>query len=365
MSTIFVKSPKDLEKNVLAKDLCSACGACTNVCPYIDMVQGKKAVIVEDCGLSEGRCYAFCPRTALDVPSLNEFIFGSLRSDLVLGMYTSVVKARAKNSEIQALGQYGGVVTALFTFAFENGIIDTAVLVGSKDEIRGETKIVRNKNEVSRCARSKYVVCPTLEGVIEALRQENANIGIVGTPCQVTAVRKMQFSKLLNESEKIKLVIGIFCTWALVPEVQEFLLNKARSAKILKLDVPPPPANILVLQTSKGKIEVSLDNIRKFIMPACNICFNMTNEFADISVGTVEGDEGWNIVIVRTTNGEKLFRHAVEKGIIEIKPLEKEKLHSLYEASLDRKKKALKKMASMGINYLIIRSEDRSKLLSL
>ncbi len=32
-------------------------------------------------------------------------------------------------------------------------------------------------------------------------------------------------------------------------------------------------------------------------MPACAYCLDMTYEFADISVGSVEGIEGWNLPV--------------------------------------------------------------------
>jgi len=62
MSRIVVKRPRELQKEVLNKGLCSACGACVNLYPYIDMVAGR-AVMIEPCSLSEGKCYEFCPRT--------------------------------------------------------------------------------------------------------------------------------------------------------------------------------------------------------------------------------------------------------------------------------------------------------------
>jgi coenzyme F420 hydrogenase subunit beta len=155
----------------------------------------------------------------------------------------------------------------------------------------------------------------------------------------------------------------LFCTWALLPKAYNFIKNLSGSANIVKLDVPPPPANTLSIETEKTKVEVSLDEIRKFILPSCNVCFDMTSEFADISVGTVEGEEGWNTVIVRTSLGKKFFQRAKEAGIIEVAPLEKERLNHLRKASLNKKRRALKEMESLKTSYLTLRKEDRSKLI--
>jgi len=359
-----VKGPRDLQENVLAKGLCSACGACTNLCPYIDMVKGKGAVIIEPCGLSEGKCYNFCPRAYIDVPSLDKLIFGSYRKDLALGSNISVMKARAKDNTIRSSAQYGGVVSALVTYALETGEIDAAVLAKSKDRISGEPTIARNRKEVLECAGSKYIVCPTVTGVLEAIKQEKSKIGVVGTPCQITAVRKMQTSNFEIGADKIGLIIGLFCTWAVSPDISSYLRDLVGSAKVVKLDVPPPPANIVVIQTEAERIEVPLDKVRKFIMPACNVCFDMTNEFADISVGTVEGEEDWNTVIVRTKEGENLLQGAIDTGVIETKPLEKERFNHLCEASLTRKRRVLTETEAEKRAYLTIREEDKTKIVS-
>ena len=328
------------------------------------MVAGT-AVMIEPCSLAEGKCYDFCPRTYVDVPKLDRDLFGVCRSDLAIGSHVTVIKARARDDEIRSAAQYGGVVSALITYALETGEIDSAVLTrSSTDKINPEPTLARNRNEVLECAGSKYIVCPTITGVLEAIRKGAGKIGVVGTPCQVTALRKMQTSKIETGTDKIGLVIGLFCTWALSPQAYNYIRSLADSSNVVKLDVPPPPANIFVIETEEERVKLPLDAIRKFIMSACNMCFDMTNEFADIAVGTVEGEEDWNTVVVRTGLGKDFFQQAKEAGIIETTRLEKERLDHLYEASLDRKKTALKEMESNKISCLVIREEDRTKLLS-
>jgi len=363
VSQVAVKGPKALQKNVLTKGLCTACGACTNLCPYIDMVKGR-AVLIEPCGLSEGKCYDFCPRAYIDVPSLDRSIFGSYRKDLAIGSNISIVKARAKDSEIRSVAQYGGVVSALMAYALETGEIDAAVLAKSSNRISAEPTIAKNRKEVLECAGSKYIVCPTVEEVVEATKHGIGKIGVVGTPCQVTAVRKMQASNFETAADKVGPIIGLFCTWVVSPDAYNYIKDLVGPAKVVKLDVPPPPASIFVIQTDAKRIEVPLDEVRKFILPSCNICFDMTNEFADISVGTVEGEEDWNTVIVRTKEGEKLLQDAIDAGIIETKPLEKERFNHLCESSLTRKRRVLTEMEAQKMAYLTIREEDKSKIVS-
>jgi len=174
----------------------------------------------------------------------------------------------------------------------------------------------------------------------------------------------MQASNFEIGADKIGLLIGLFCTWAVSPDAYSYIRDLVGPAKVIKLDVPPPPANIFVIQTESKRIEVPLDEVRKFIMPACNVCFDMTNEFADISVGTVEGEEDWNTVIVRTKEGEKILQAAIDAGVIETKPLEKKRLNHLCEASLTRKRRVLTETEAEKMAYLTIREEDKSKIVS-
>jgi coenzyme F420 hydrogenase subunit beta len=359
---LAIGGAEELKKTVLNQNLCTSCGACANLCPYID-VAGGRAVIIESCGLKEGKCYAFCPRTYLDVALLDQKIFGSQRKDYTLGFNKTIFKGRAKNPEIYSVSQYGGVVSALIIYALENGEIDAAVLAKSSDGINPKPTIARKRDEVLECARSKYLVCPTVSTVLEAVKREKGKVGFVGTPCQVAAVRKMQVSELKPEMSRIKFILGLFCTWALQPSAYEFIREKVGEAKVLKLDVPPPPASIFIIHTEREKLEIPLNELRKLIMPSCNVCFDMTNEFADISVGTVEGEEDWNTIITRTDEGEKILQKAINNGVLETKPLEKERLEHLHEAALIRKKRVLTEMPPEKIAYLLLNEEDKLKII--
>jgi len=74
----------------------------------------------------------------------------------------------------------------------------------------------------------------------------------------------------------------------------------------------------------------------------------MTAELSDISVGTVEGKEGWNTVVIRTVVGEDLLKRAKNKGVIETRPLPKDNLDHLKEASLLKKRRALDTLDERG-----------------
>ena len=76
----------------------------------------------------------------------------------------------------------------------------------------------------------------------------------------------------------------------------------------------------------------------------------MTAEWADISVGAVEGLEEWNTVIVRNDIGLNFINDAIEEHIITIDTLPEENLKHLREASLNKREKGV--LARRAMNNL-------------
>ncbi len=348
----MVGGPDLLQGRVLSPGICTGCGACTSLCPYLNLVQGR-AVLLEPCGREEGRCYSFCPRTEVDLPLLEGRIFGTTRTDPALGVHSSVMKARARRTEVRGRAQYGGTVTSLVLRALRSGRADSFVLTGSRNGLLPQPLLARTEEEVLACTGSRYLLSPSVAEVVKLLRSgEGGRVGFVGTPCQVLALRKIQVYEREWEVSRVGPVIGLFCTWALSHRAEGFLREKLEGRKARRFDVPPPPANLFVIETEGKRIELSLDRVKEFVPLSCRVCFDMTAELADLSVGMVEGEEGWNTVILRSEEGKRLFREAAEEGEIEVAPLEKERLEHLREASLNKKKRAKEEGERLGIRYL-------------
>lgn len=363
------KGASGLEQEVLSQGLCTSCGACVNICPYIKVVKDKVAVI-EPCGLTEGKCYGFCPRTPTDIAALDKFVFGKTRSDYSLGPYTSIEMAQAKDSEVRCRAQYGGVVSALMKFALDTGEISNAVLTKPFDgALMPSSVLAKESSQLAECAGSNYIASATLAMLNEATKQGKDSIALVGIPCQVLALRKMQASKHDTGAKGVKLVIGLFCTWALSYKgFYEFLKGKVDPSLIRHIDIPPPPANIMVLETAAGDVRFSLDEVRKFIKPTCGLCYDMTSEFADISVGMVEGIEDWNTLIVRTPAGKKFIDKAKKAGVINTRPLEQTRLEHLRGASFIKKKRAVDAIRKRtndknNLLYLRLSAQEKNKYL--
>ena len=90
------KGLKALEEKVFSQDLCAACGACLSLCPYLRSWKGR-VVKLDDCNLEEGRCFAYCPRTEVDLDEVYQGIFGKSYEEIEMGPVRKIMMARAKD----------------------------------------------------------------------------------------------------------------------------------------------------------------------------------------------------------------------------------------------------------------------------
>ena len=143
-----------------------------------------------------------------------------------------------------------------------------------------------------------------------------------------------------ERSNRVAIKMGLFCTWALdYGKLAAFLKQEKVEETILKYDIPPPPSEKFQVLTSDGWIDFPLSDLRPLVQKGCSLCQDMTAEWADISVGTVEGMEGWNTVIVRTHAGAELVSEAVKQGRLETDDLPGENLAHLKEAAGNKRER--------------------------
>ncbi len=310
------------------------------------MVAYEGRVLLRDvCDLPQGRCQSACPRISLDLDHLSRVAFGVPYSDDDLGTVVRVMMARTTDSVVKARAQDGGAVTTLISFALEEGWIDSAILTGFEDKSWPRGVIASNSKQALECSGSSYLAAPTVESYNRAIQDMNCrSVGFVGTPCQVMALAKMRTAptEMTQGVDKLKLVIGLFCTWALsYPDFGRFLQRRI-SDPVVKYEVPPHPANALFAFTEKERISFPIDEVLPFVRPACRLCLDLTAEFADISVGGGRGEVlNWNTVVIRTEKGMRLVDSAVRKGVIETAPIPEGNLSRLKAAAYNKKKRAI------------------------
>ncbi len=341
----------ELTEDVRNKGLCVNCGACVGQCPCFKTYKGRISMLFP-CTIGEGRCYAHCPKTEVDAESLSQAFYGKSYTGSPLGEYRKIVKSRAAGTVAASRKfQNGGTVTALAACALETGMIDAAALTGS-DRLIPKPELVSEADRVTEFSSTKYMAAPTVSLLNQAEENGFSNIGIVGTPCQMTAASQIKQNPLNRDdfTDRIALRIGLFCTWAV--DTRDFIKLVASytdSDAITGMDVPPPPAQVLTLTTKNGDVEIPLDRIRDIVPDGCGICPDMTAEFCDVSVGACESDRAYNTLVIRTDKGQALLDRAVEAGMLELADFDEAEFKGLSTAALNKKVRAFKKAIDMDV----------------
>ena len=348
MSQIF--GSVELLEDVHKRDLCIGCGACVDLCPYFKNYRGKTSQLFA-CTLEQGRCFAYCPKAEVDLNDLTRKIWHADYDGSPLGPYRKVLASRAGTQMDRGAFQAGGTVSALMAFALKNKLIDAAALT-DRDGLTPVARLVTDWQKVTGCASSKFMASPTLSALNMGVREGYRRLGVVGTPCQMTAVAQMRSNPLEKKEHDVPvgLSVGLFCNWSVdTRQLINLLDQRLKISEIRSMDIPPPPAGLLVLETDNGRMEVSLSEIKPLIPHTCYICLDMTSEFADLSVGMYEGRPGWNTLMVRSERGAEMVDQAHRENFIETEEFPAENLAHLSRAAAEKKERALRTLIRRGL----------------
>ena len=341
MSRLY--GPDALMEDVHKRELCIGCGACVDLCPYFKNYKGQTSQLFP-CTLEQGRCFAYCPKAEVDLNELTRKIWGIDYDGSPLGPYRKVLASRSAVRMAKGAFQAGGTVSALMAFALKNKIIDSAVLT-DRDDLTPTSRLVNDWQKVAGCASSKFMASPTLSALNRGVREGYKRLGVVGTPCQMTAVAQMRTNPLEKQEHAVPvaLSVGLFCNWSVdTRKLIDLLDRRLNISTIRGMDIPPPPAGIMTLETDDEPAVVSLSEIKPLIPHTCFVCLDMGSEFADLSAGMFEGRPNWNTLIVRSELGEKILAQACKEGFIETEDYPQENLTHLLKAAAEKKERSLR-----------------------
>jgi len=336
---------ESIDANVVLKELCSGCGACVLVCPFGCLEYSEeKPKLVKKCELC-GICSRVCPRFEFSQEALETLAFEKTHqpSD-IFGVFRRLVIAQATDESILRVCQDGGVVSALLTYALDNGVIDSAIVSGMSKEkpLFPMPCVISTSQDVLKCAGTRYTYSPSLLALQDAVQKKMRSLAFVGTPCQMQSLRKIEAFPLKKFSNIIKFTVGLMCTESFVYEG----LVRKHIEGVLGVDLKDvKKINIkgrVLVSTKSGRIRaVSLAEAKRYTRKGCLPCMDFSAELADISVGGL-GLNGWTFTILRSKMGEEIFKEAEKAGAVRTRPVEEEKLASDLLLKLStRKKKTL------------------------
>jgi len=266
-----------------------------------------------------------------------------------LGNYKTCVSARSTNKELLKSAQDGGIVTQLFAFALDEGIIDGAIVAASKEfALKNPSKcmafnptlddiepwrpipaVVSTKAELFEARGTKYNISPNVSLIKEATRSFGLDkVGIVGTPCQMQAVRKIQLYPIgaRDVGASIALAVGIFCMenfpyQSILQLVEDHAAMKMEAVKRMEIG----KGKFWVYGKRGQVVQLPLKVTHKYEQPGCHVCLDYVANLADISTGSVGSPDGWSTVFVRSKIGDSVWAKAMAAGCFETQPIEKVK----------------------------------------
>lgn len=308
----MVKVFGHLVKEVIDPGYCIGCATCIATCPIQCLERINEAPVQKGVCINCGICHEMCPRT-IDPKTLRMHVFGGAPSDEFLGTYTQALSVRTNDAVTKARSQDGGAVTSLLSALLDDGYIDAAVVTGTAGAPwQPVARVATTTEDLIECAGSKYSRGPTSLGIRDAIRDYyRERIAVVGTPCQMVATRRMQFSNPTNQhfADAVKLRVGLFCGGV-------FKYNKFFKGIIEKqLRIPLAEATkfdirggrFIIYHKHKLKRELASSTVKRYIDLPCKICSDFTAEFADISVGSAGSPHGRSTVLIRTPTGTEAF----------------------------------------------------------
>jgi coenzyme F420 hydrogenase subunit beta len=317
MKTFF-----NLIQDVQKPGLCHRCGGCVTFCSAVNYgaleldPDGKPRYgEIEKC-IECGLCHAICP----EVDELEAETREAVGWKAPIGRLIETTVARAGDPAVRQRATDGGVVTALLLHLLERGRIDGAIvtrpngpfqrqpfLATSTDEIKEAAGFFFDTSHGMKSFSDQYVTFSSIEEFDPMIKKGLKRVALVGTPCQIKSVRRMQVLGLVP-SDSIHFCFGLFCSgnFTFGEEERRKLAQMGgfEWGGVRKINIKD---DLVVHLKDGGARHISLEDLNELRRYACRFCPDYASEYADISFGGIGAAEGWTTVLLRSPLGRAAF----------------------------------------------------------
>jgi coenzyme F420 hydrogenase subunit beta len=314
-----------------------------------------------------GICLKVCPGIGIDFDKVNMATFSKKPENALIGNCIECYAGYASDLKLRYKCSSGGLVTALLSFALEEGLIDGALVTGMKDErpLIPFPFIARTREEVISAVGSKY--CPVPAGVVlKEMLKKRGRYAVVGLPCHIQGIRK---AEILNRKLRGRILyhFGLTCNHTPSFHATKYLLRKLKISeeKVVKIDYRGEgwPGSMCLMLNNGSKVFVPYFSpyywgyvFQHFFWPSrCLICDDKLCELADITfmdawIPEFSSDKiGTSLIIVRSKEGKNLVEKAVKHGVVKLERVPVEKI--IEAQSIE---KAIRKLTSRKIIMRLI-----------
>lgn len=359
-----IKTFEDLKIDVIDRGLCSMCRGCVTFCSAstleaISILKGKPDYVnLENC-LSCGICYSICPRTSPLEKNLRE----AYGYKMPIGTYHDAYSLRTTDLQIQEVCTDGGFVTGFLKYLMDEKVVDSALICKREGIWSSQPMVAMSFKYLLKGAGSSMTVSSSIEDLdiyttyipsllaLKGMGDFPTRLAVVGTPCQISTIRKMQLLKIVP-SNIVGFTVGLFCyeNFHFTEKGRRALEAKigANLSEVEKINVKD--AFLVTLKSGEVR-RIDLDNLQDLVRPECLPCTDFTNYSADVSVGGLGSGDGYTTVLVRSDEARGMVERAIERGYFaEDKEFEKETSIRVVENVARRKhERGLKKLKELGI----------------
>ena len=327
-----VKTFHDLEKEVQRYNFCGKCGGCVSFCSADNLgalkvgPDGMPVFVDEEKCLKCGICYMICP----NIRDLDEELKKKTKWEPPIGPIKDLVSAQTTNSTVGERCTDGGVVTSLLLYLLDNHMIDGALVSKSDGPFHRGPVLATSGEEVVSASGSHYdesfsiaelgsqysTYSPAMQELKSLRKGVIDRVAMVGTPCQIHTVRKMQVLGIIP-SDVIKYCFGLFCMENFsFNDIQLRHLEKQYGFDLAHVSKVNVKEDFLIYLNNGRVIHIPFEEIDSIARPACLVCPDFSAEFSDISFGGLGSPEGYTTVLLRSERGKMVYRGALTAGYI-------------------------------------------------
>lgn len=351
-------SSDSLIDSIISNGLCVGCGLCASLTPA-----GSIRMQISDDGFihpvvqirlskkNQDFIKDICPGIKVLHNQRDE------RYHTIWGPINDCLIGHALNRDIRYHGSSGGLISAVALHLIESGRVDfiAHIAASKKDPLRNTTQISKNRSDILKAAGARYSPSAPLQE-LHSLIDLNRPFAMIGKPCDIVALRNLSRSEPKID-KFIPYMLSFFC--AGVPsekgtyEILKYLQISRNDIISLRYRGKGWPGKFTVETQSGERKQMEYSEswgriLNKHLQFRCKICPDGTGEFADIVGGDAwysdDGypefteQEGRNIILTRTDNGQKLIEECIFTGVLHAEPLKITNISAMQPYQANRKR---------------------------